>query len=214
MSQDGAPMLKSGPAPRTDLQLATADTDVRLRAAPSEWGIYLNNEKIIQPDSILALDYHREWTVADFPMEQGAFSSYDKVAKPFDIRLRMTKGGNDNDRRTFLATVENLGASLTLYDVVTPDRVYLSVTITSLGYNRTATNGVGLLTVDVGLREIRVTAESVMTAAKVKDPGSANAVHGGTVQPQQPSPAAKAAAQKALARQVDLPLLALRGQLR
>jgi len=203
MTNDGKPDLLSGPAPVTDLRLATADTDVRLRPAPVAWGIYLNGEKIIEPDSFLALEYHREWAVADYPMERGAFSTYDKVAKPFDVRLRLAKGGNDNVRTTFLAAIENLGTSLTLYDVVTPTRTYLGVTISSIGYQQTAKTGVGLITVEIGLREIRETASSAMSAEVVHDPGSASPKHGGTVQPQPVTPAAEAAVRAALARQAS-----------
>ncbi len=205
MNQNGAPTLMSGPAPLTDLQLATAATDTRLQAAPSEWGIYLNGKKEIEPDSILALEYDREWAIADFPIEGGGFASYDKVARPFDVRLRLTKSSNTPkpggvDLRTFLAAIENLSDSLKLVDVVTPDRTYLSVTISRLGYTRTATSGAGLLTVDVGLREVRVTAGVAFTGAAVKNPGSADTVSSGTVQPQAVPAATQAEIKAAVAQ--------------
>lgn len=214
MSASGAPDLLSGPAPAADLQLAKADaSDLRLKNARPIWGIFVDSELLIEPDSIVALDYHREWTVADFQMEKGAFNTYDKVAKPFDLRLRMTKGGNELTRGAFIKDIETVGESLVLVDVVTPDRTYLGCTIAGIGYQQTAKNGVGVITFDVALRQVRETASSAMSADVVQDPGSADSENGGTVQPQAPPPAVKVAAQKALARQADLPLLALRGQL-
>ena len=215
MSADGAPDLLSGPAPASDLQLAKTDSsDLRLKNARPVWGIFLESELLIEPDSILALDYHREWTVADFPMEKGAFNSYDKVAKPFDVRLRMTKGGNESTRGAFIRDIETLGESLVLVDVVSPDRTYLGVTITSIGYTQAATNGVGLITFDIALRQVRETASSAMSSDVVQDPGSADSKNGGTVQAKAAPAAVQAAAKAALARTADLPLLALKGQLK
>lgn len=203
MASDGSPDLLSGPAPAATAAASSNASGLRGASAKPVWGIFVSKESpvdpLIQPDSFLALDYHREWAVADFPMEQGAFSSYDKVAKPFDVRLRLAKGGSEAARAAFLADMETLGESLVLYDVVTPTRTYLGVTISSIGYQQTAKNGVGLITVEVGLRQVRETASSAMSAAIVQDQGSADPANGGAVQPQPVTPAAKAAVKKALA---------------
>ncbi len=188
---DGAPTLLNGTVPRmTDLQLATTDsTDGRFSAGASAWGIYLQGVLVIEPDSIVALDYHREWTLADYPIEGGGFETYDKVAKPFDIRLRITKGGSEADRTQFLADVEAISASLSLYDILTPEKSYLSVNVTSLANSRTATNGMGLVIIDLGLRQIRMDAVATVGATTTSvvapaAPSGATPVNGGTVQPQ------------------------------
>ena len=163
-------------------------------AADREWGIYLNGAKVLEPDSFLALDYYREWAIADYPMERGAFQNYNKVAKPFDIRLRITKGGRPDDRKAYLAAIETLAADLNQYDVVTPDKTYLSANVSSLGYTRAGHNGAGLVTVDLRLQEIRVTATAGFT--DVQAPQSAAPVSTGTVQPQPtPAPVQKAVTQ-------------------
>lgn len=192
MSGNGAPTLLSGAAPTSSTPAARSDSAASQQGTKSDWGLYLEGAKIIEPDSILSLDYQRDWALADYPLEQGAFSTYDKVARPFDVHLRMTKGGSEQDRRGFLAAIETIAGSLALLDVVTPERTYLSVNIQRLGLQRTAFSGVGLLTVDVGLRQIRVTASAGFTAATVQSPGSADPVNGGRVQPQ-PTPPAVAA---------------------
>lgn len=201
MNADGSPTLLSGPAPTSDLQLATADaTDNRFNSVRAEWGVYLSGTRIIEPDSIVALDYRREWRIADYPLEKGAFESYDKVAIPFDIHLRMTKGGSDSDRDDFLYSLEQVAASLNLLDVATPEITYLSVNITSLNYMRSAANGVGLLTVDVGLRQIRVTVTSEMGVSTVANVTSTDPVTVGQVQPVTPSAPVAAAATTYLGR--------------
>ena len=166
--------------------LATLDTVVVTGSrSKMDWGIYLANTKVIEPDSIVALDYRREWRLADYPMEQGAFQSYNKVAVPFDVRLRMTKGGKFDVRGDFLDAVEKIAKTLDSYDIVTPDQIYTSVNIVSLGYSRTSNKGLGLISVDIGLRQIRVTATTTFLA--VKSPAAQDPISGGTVATQAPT---------------------------
>ncbi|HEX7687345.1 MAG TPA: hypothetical protein VF453_06550 [Burkholderiaceae bacterium] len=208
---DGAPTLLSGmsaPAAARD----TTDTARSTGAKSAEWGIFFNGSKALEPDSIVAMDYQREWSLLDYQVEQGAFETFNKVARPFDTRLRITKGGSQSDRTAFLAQVEALAESLNTYDVVTPERTYLSVNVSRLGYGRSARDGATLLIVDIGLRQIRTTAVAAFT--QVASPSAASPVVGGTVQPVATPAPQKAIADAALKRQASLPLLALKGQLR
>ncbi len=208
MNADGSPNLLTPTASTAPSQLATSDSPgLQFTKTGPTWGIFLDNASIfpanLEPDTILALDYRREWTVADFQIEKGSFSSYDKVQRPFDVRVRLAKSGSESLLTQFVASIEDLGDSLELVDVVTPTRTYLGVTLTSIGYQQSAKNGISMITFDLGLREIRETAASAMTAAIVQDPGSADPTNGGTVQAQAPTPAvalaAKAAVKRALA---------------
>jgi hypothetical protein len=193
MSADGAPALLSGAAPSAPPLAITADASATQQAAKADWGFYLNGKKLddVKPDSIVAIEYTREWAVADFPIEGGGFGSYDKVLRPYDIRLRVTKGGKEKDRRAFLMDIETISESLDLFDIVTPIKTYLSVTVSRLGLGQAASAGVGLLTIDLGIREVRITAGVAFT--NVVDPGSAATVNSGTVQAQPASAAATAA---------------------
>ena len=55
-----------------------------------QWGIYLDGEPVVDADSVVTFDYRQEWTVSDYPLEQGAFQSYDKVQTPFDVAVTIT----------------------------------------------------------------------------------------------------------------------------
>ena len=174
----GLPSIPGGlPTPPAAVSLDTVT--VTAQKQPEGWGIYLQNDKVISPDSIVSLEYRREWRIADYPQELGAFQSYNKVMTPFDVRVRMTKGGNAATRGEFLDAVEAIAGSLDLYNVVTPDQVYTSVNIVSIGYSRTAHQGLGLVSVDIGLRQIRVTAKQKF--ANVKAPAAQAPISGGTV---------------------------------
>jgi hypothetical protein len=197
MAANGAPDLLSGAAPASPQQLATSSAAAAGSAqGTSQWGIFLNGAKVLSPDSIAGLDYRREWRLADFPLEEGAFESYDKVAMPFDVQLRVTKGGDAATRAAFLAAVEKISGTLDRYDVLTPEATYTSVSVASLAVSRNASGGNGLITVLLGLRQVRVTATQAFL--EVQAPQAADSVNGGTVQPQAPTPAVAAKAATSL----------------
>lgn len=151
----------------------------------SRWGIFKNGLPVIVPNSIVSLDYKRDWTLSSYPVEEGGFQSYNKVETPFETRVRISSGTSAADRTDLLTQVDNIAGTLDLYDVVTPEFVHQSVNIHHYDYQRTATNGAGLIVIDLWLTEIRVT--STTSFINTKQPSGANPVSGGQVQAQSPS---------------------------
>ena len=173
------------------ITLLAADAANVLGLFPSPvWGIFdANNKLVIQPDSIVAFDFKREWRLPDYPMEQGAFQAYNKVATPFDARIKMTKGGTDDDRLQFLQNLDDAASSLNTYTILTPSKAFLNVNIHHYDYRRTAKNGLTLLTVDVWLTQIRF--DAVAQSASTKYVSGADAKSAGNVQPQAATAAQK-----------------------
>lgn len=170
------------------------------------WGIFSQKGNLaLEPDNIASFEFQREYRIADYPIEQGSFESYNKVTLPFDIRVIMTKGGTVAERKDFLDKVDLVVASLDLYTIVTPERVYLNANLIRQDYRREATAGVSLLTVELHAMEIRsqvsvqfvsspvvgfVTNRDGTTAPIFGDthaPSGANPVNNGSVQPRQPA---------------------------
>lgn len=152
-----------------------------------------NGKTIINPDSVVAFEYKGESRLAGYPMEKGAFSTYNKVQMPYDIRLRITCGGNvaiggagGMSREVFLTTLEYMKASLDLITIVTPDMSYPSVNLENFDYRRTATNGATLITADLMFKEIRESASAVFGPAA--QPGGADTASTGAVKPADPTP--------------------------
>src|SRR5689334_14305778 len=85
------------------------------------WGVFKNGQPVVSFDSFIGIDYRQGWTIADFPLEQGAFESYDKVALPFDVRVKFAAGGTLQNREQCLQSVQAIAKTLELYDVVTPE---------------------------------------------------------------------------------------------
>lgn len=166
-------------------------------AAKAQWGIFdQHGAQVGDPDNVMAVEYKLDYRVADYPIEDGGFESYNKVATPYDARVTMTRGGSDDDRTNFLTAIKAAVDSLDLYQVATPEIAYSNANLIHMDYHRTAKSGVSLMTVDVWVREVRVAASPAFS--QTKKPEGAAAVNGGAVQAQAPTPAQASAAKPAL----------------
>lgn len=146
----------------------------------SPWGIYQGGRAVILADTALSFDYKQQWSISDFPVERGGFESYNKVAVPFETGFRFAAGGDETNRRRLLNSIRAIAGNLQLYDVVTPEGVYINVNIARFDYRQTATDGVGLMQVDVYATEIRQAGGG--TLSSTKSPTSTAQSNGGTVQ--------------------------------
>lgn len=142
---------------------ADAATIFRTFLGP-QWGIFTaNGGPVAIPDSVLTVDFRREWRISDYPVEQGGFQSYDKVATPYDARVRLSCDGNTTPRSLFLSQIDAAAQSLDLFTVATPDAIYPNVNIVHYDYRRARDIGVGILQVDVWLEEVRATVQTQFT---------------------------------------------------
>jgi hypothetical protein len=219
----GLPALPAGVSVLFKSALMTADAVGLTFGSPSgsQWGIFSEGEAVILADNVLSVTYRQDWAISTFPLEQGAFESYDKVAIPFDAHVRFSTGGSFADRQAFLDSIAAIAGDLKLYDVVTPEQVFLGCNIVHYDYKRTAQD-VGLIVVDVWLTEVRATAtqqfsssqqsadESGAGNTRVADgfaainnpqsPSAAPRVDGGTVQAQPVTAAQQSAVDRVLAQ--------------
>ncbi|MGJ2408975.1 hypothetical protein ACR8FJ_22715, partial [Salmonella enterica subsp. enterica serovar Paratyphi A] len=124
------------------------------RGGVSAWGIYRGGAPVVVSDNVVAFNFRKQWAISDYPVERGAFESYDKVEVPYGVQFRFSAGGSEAKRQALLSSIAAIAGDLNLYDIVTPDRVYLNANIERFDYSQTATNGVGLLQVDVTAIEI------------------------------------------------------------
>lgn len=198
----GVPAMIRNPAqvfslPAFPVALAAALAADLLNAVSWQWGIYLDGAPIIATlsspvsgtqtvcDSVIAFSYRQDYSILDYPVEDGAFATYNKVFIPFDVRIRFSKGGTTADRKALLDAVQNAAGTqdqpnLSLYDVVTPEETYQNCNIVHWGYERTSRNGVGLLLVDVWLRQVNVSAVDEFSTTGI--PSGTDATSDGLVQ--------------------------------
>lgn len=176
-------------SPANDTQSpATSDgSAVEANQPAVRWGIYTaDGSPAIIGDGCVAFEYAKDYRVSDYPQENGSFRSYNKVETPFLLRVVIQKGGSSSDRQTFLNSIDTvLSDTSTLYEVITADQTYSSVTINHADYRRTAVNGATLLSVELHCEQIRVTATSALS--NTAQPSGASRVNDGSVQPQTPT---------------------------
>lgn len=194
------PVFRRGPtAPDIGVPALSRDALSGGARGRAVWGIYDKGGRLVlQPDSIVAAELTREFRVSDYPVEQGGFRSYNKVATPAETRVTLSKGGNEARREAFLIELDKIIASTDLYSFVTPDGTYLSRNAVRYDFARSSENGATLLTVELTLQEIRVTAAAAFSATRgqvasgtaPKSASGADPVTVGPVQPARPpSPA-------------------------
>ncbi len=176
---DGAPVLASSLASLLGLG--------GIAAAVNSVGSLLGAGSLVSLFSVIDFEYRQDWSISDYPVEQGAFLSYDKVQHPFDVRMRVAAGGSRDNRQALIDAVTDAANTLDLYDVVTPERVYSGCNINHFDYKRMSDRGVGIVVVDVWLTEVRVTAASSFSST-AQNPVTQGPRGLGNLQPQAPTP--------------------------
>jgi hypothetical protein len=140
---------------------------------------------IIVPDTMKVFGYKNSAEVSDYPIEQGSFSSYNKVKIPFEIRVIMCCGGlnlvqqaeqaidtlinsalgtNLNQgmpRSAFCDALDAMIESLDTYTIVTPDKTYVSANCIRVSYDRTQRAGAGMIEAECIFKEIRQSVSAV-----------------------------------------------------
>ncbi|OYZ43326.1 MAG: hypothetical protein B7Y20_14955 [Acidovorax sp. 16-64-162] len=109
-----------------------------------KWGIYDDaGNLVLEPDSFIGMDFANNWQISDYPVEQGSFATYNKVATPYSSTVSMAKGGSEADRTAFLTTLDTIAGGLTLYTITTPEKNYINATIERYDYERRTHRGAG-----------------------------------------------------------------------
>lgn len=150
------------------------------------WGIFKDGASVVTAEGVTVFDYKKDWNLPTYTQEDGAFQNYNKVELPYDLSIRFQAGTSVAVRQALLESIEAIDGSLDLYDAVTPEKTYTSCNVEHVDYHRAIDNGLGVIFVDVYLKEVRVTATQSFTNTKA--PGGAGTKSGGQKQPQPPSP--------------------------
>lgn len=146
---------------------------------------------VVVPDSFQDLSYKNEYDVSDVFVQDGSFATYNKVANPFEVSVRMIKGGSASDRAAFLASIEAILATTDLYYILTPERTYANINPTRLEVTRRGSSAAFFLTeVDLFFREIRSETPQYTTTAvsllNAQNPSAQDPQNNGVVNPVAP----------------------------
>jgi hypothetical protein len=167
----GFPFLPGVPALLNYSQVVGAAADVVIisnlfkAGSNAVWGIFdaTANVEVLKPDNFISVEFKKEMNISNYPIEQGAFNSYNKVRTPFSIILKISKGSSVgiattnstvSDRDTFLNELDSLLASNMLFTIVTPEASYSNVNLEEYDFRRELQNGAGMIIASLRFVEI------------------------------------------------------------
>lgn len=115
-----------------------------------------------------------EYQVADYPIEDGAFLAYNKVRRPMSVEAVLIKEGSDLARATWLEAIRQQLAvdPQARYNVITPNGLFNSMTITRLDFQTRQDKGSNLLYLNMQLSEVLQIVSPSMLGANVRVPES------------------------------------------
>lgn len=189
----GIPALKN-PGPAGIATIGAPLISKFLNALAPKWGVY---KKIgdsytlaITPDSFLSVDYANSANILNYPVEEGAFASYNKVQNPRALSVILTKGGTQKELSQFIDDLETLQSSLELFTIITQGKNYQNVNIDRVEYRREATGGAGMIKAAIHFIEIRAAKAAFSTPGAVSPtattPQAQASVSNGQVQTSSP----------------------------
>lgn len=134
---------------------------------PEQWTLLDDTgEKAFEFDSFSNLNLKSESKVIQAPVESGSFVMYNKTNTPLEISCTLIKKGFPEDLQTYVDALLEYADNTNLLSIVTPDREYQNMNLTSVSFSRSAEGGVNLIMAECAFTEIRqVTPE--YTSARV-----------------------------------------------
>lgn len=132
----------------------------------------------ITPDSVLEMSFQAESEATSEPIEKGGFASFYKTNSPETVSLVFSFSADDARQNTALDKIRERKENYDLISILTPTHLYEDMTIVSYSYNRTNTDGMTMLVLQVDFQQIKqvavntgVVAFKNVTSAKKKNTG-------------------------------------------
>lgn len=119
----------------------------------------------------------------DEPIEKGSFSTYNRVIEPRSISCRLSVEGKAADLQNAIDRLTELAENDEKITLTTPEQSYKNMMLESFDYRRDASNGRGVLYVDLRFKEIREVASQQTTTSveEAEEPIDAEDAEDGSV---------------------------------
>ena len=132
----------------------------------------------ITPDSVLEMSFQAESEATSEPIEKGGFASFYKTNSPETVSLVFSFSADDAKQNNALDKIKERKENYDLISILTPTHLYENMTILSYSYNRTNTDGMTMLVLQVDFQQIKQVAVNTgvaqyknVTSAKKKNTG-------------------------------------------
>ncbi len=129
--------------------------------------------KDITPDSVLEMSFQAESEATSEPIEKGGFASFYKTNSPETVSLVFSFSADDARQNTALDKIRERKENYDLISILTPTHLYENMTIISYSYNRTNTDGMTMLVLQVDFQQIKQVAVNTGVVAVFKNVTSA-----------------------------------------
>lgn len=127
----------------------------------------------ITPDSVLEMSFQAESEATSEPIEKGGFASFYKTNSPETVSLVFSFSADDARQNTALDKIRERKENYDLISILTPTHLYENMTIISYSYNRTNTDGMTMLVLQVDFQQIKQVAVNTGVVAVFKNVTSA-----------------------------------------
>ena len=127
----------------------------------------------ITPDSVLEMSFQSESEATSEPIEKGGFASFYKTNSPETVSLVFSFSADDAKQNTALDKIRERKENYDLISILTPTHLYENMTILSYSYNRTNTDGMTMLVLQVDFQQIKQVAVNTGVVAAFKNATSA-----------------------------------------
>jgi len=119
----------------------------------------------------------------DEPIEKGSFSTYNRIIEPRAITCRLSVEGSASKLQSAIDRLTTLCENDEKITLTTPEQSYPNMMLESFDYRRDATNGRGVLFVDLRFKEIREVQSAQTTTAieEAEEPIDAEDAEDGSV---------------------------------
>ena len=104
----------------------------------------------------------------DEPIEKGSFATYNRLIEPRSITCRLSIEGGASKLQSAIDRLTTLCENNEKITLTTPEQSYKNMMLESFDYRRDATNGRGVLFVDLRFKEIREV-QSAQTTTSVEE---------------------------------------------
>ena len=136
----------------------------------------------ITPDSVLEMSFQAESEATSEPIEKGGFASFYKTNSPETVSLVFSFSSDDTKQNNALDKIKERKENYDLISILTPTHLYENMTIVSYSYNRTNTDGMTMLVLQVDFQQIKQVAVNTgvaqyknVTSASKKNTGKKQA---------------------------------------
>ena len=109
----------------------------------------------ITPDSVLEMSFQSESEATSEPIEKGGFASFYKTNSPETVSLVFSFSADDAKQNNALNKIRERKENYDLISILTPTHLYENMTILSYSYNRTNTDGMTMLVLQVDFQQIK-----------------------------------------------------------